>query len=145
MHWGVEYQTTENAEQDRLAKFLIENDVDIILGSHPHVLQPMKMLKVETEEGETKEGLVIFSQGNFFVEKATYVPLYMYIKEPGAENRYQLLDLNEIIRSYEAGEDIWSEAMYQLALKEKERCVWLIGPEITHKEEGSIMERLLKK
>ncbi len=43
----------------------------------------------------------------------------MYIKEPGAENRYQLLDLNEIIRSYESGEDIWSEAMYQLALKEK--------------------------
>ncbi len=168
MHWGVEYQTTENAEQDRLAKFLIENDVDIILGSHPHVLQPMKMLKVETEEGETKEGLVIFSQGNFFsnqrdvntrntaifnievkkdgqtgdvrIEKATYVPLYMYIKEPGAENRYQLLDLNEIIRSYESGEDIWSEAMYQLALKEKERCVRLIGPEITHKEEGSIMD-----
>ncbi|MCI9000720.1 MAG: hypothetical protein HFJ26_07510 [Clostridia bacterium] len=173
MHWGVEYQTTENAEQDRLAKFLIENDVDIILGSHPHVLQPMKMLEVETEEGEMKEGLVIFSQGNFFsnqrdvntrntaifnievkkdgqtgdvrIEKATYVPLYMYIKEPGAENRYQLLDLNEIIRSYESGEDIWSEAMYQLALKEKERCVRLIGPEITHKEEGSIMERLLKK
>ncbi len=51
MHWGVEYQTTENAEQDRLAKFLIENDVDIILGSHPMFYKPMKMLEVETEEG----------------------------------------------------------------------------------------------
>lgn len=164
MHWGVEYQTTENAEQERLAEFLIENDVDIILGCHPHVLQPMKMLKVETDEGEQKEGLVIFSQGNFFsnqrdintrntaifnievkkdgktnevsIEEVTYAPIYMYIKELGAKNRYQLLDLNEIIRSYEAGEETWSETMYNLAITEKERCERLIGPEIASKTEG---------
>lgn len=159
MHWGVEYQTTENAEQDRLAKLLIENGANIILGSHPHVLQPMKMVKVETEEGKEKEGLVIFSQGNFFsnqrdintrntaifniqikkdgktnevtVESATYVPIYVSIKEPGANDRYELLDLNEIIRSYEAGEDTWSEEMYNLAVKERQRCINLIGEEIS--------------
>lgn len=158
MHWGIEYQTTENAEQDRLAEFLIKNDVDIILGSHPHVLQPMKMLKVKNDEGEEKEGLVIFSQGNFFsnqtqentqntaifnievkkdgktgevkVEKVTYAPIYVNRKEPGAKDRYELLDLDEIIRSYEAGEEKWSESMYQLALKERERCINIIGPEI---------------
>lgn len=158
MHWGLEYQTTENAEQDKLAEFLIKNDVQIILGSHPHVLQPMKMLKVEADEGEEKEGLVIFSQGNFFsnqtkentkntaifkievkksgetgevtVEKVTYAPIYVNRKEPGTKDRYELLDLNEIIRSYEAGEETWSESMYQLALKERERCVNIIGPEI---------------
>lgn len=158
MHWGVEYQTTENAEQDKLAELLIKNDVDIILGSHPHVLQPMKMLKVKNDEGEEKEGLVIFSQGNFFsnqtqentqntaifnievkkngktgevtVEKVTYAPIYVNRKEPGAKDRYELLDLDEIIRSYEAGEETWSESMYQLALKERERCINIIGPEI---------------
>ena len=158
MHWGIEYQTTENAEQDRLAEFLIKNDVNIILGSHPHVLQPMKMLKVKNDEGEEKEGLVIFSQGNFFsnqtkentqntaifnievkkdgktgevtVEKVTYAPIYVNRKEPGAKDRYELLDLNEIITSYEDGEEIWSESMYKLALREKERCVNIIGPEI---------------
>lgn len=158
MHWGTEYQTTESAEQDRLAEFLIKNDVKIILGSHPHVLQPMKMLKVETDEGEEKEGLVIFSQGNFFsnqtkentrntaifnieikkdgktsevtIEKVTYAPIYVNIKEPGAKDRYELLDLNEIIRSYEAGEETWSEAMYELAIKERERCINIIGPEL---------------
>lgn len=157
MHWGVEYQTTQNAEQERLAEFLIKNDVQIILGCHPHVLQPMQMVNVQTTEGE-KQGLVLFSQGNFFsnqrdvntrntaifnievkkdgstgevtVEKATYVPLYMNIKPAGTKDRYELLDLNEIIRSYEAGENIWSEPMYQLALKEQERCVGLIGAEI---------------
>lgn len=158
MHWGVEYQTTENAQQDELAEFLIENDVNIILGSHPHVLQPMKMLKVKTENGEEKEGLVIFSQGNFFsnqtsentrntaifnievkkdgktgdvaISQVTYAPIYVNRKEPGAENRYELLDLNEIIRSYEAGEDTWSEDMYKLAITERKRCILLIGPEI---------------
>lgn len=158
MHWGVEYQTVENAEQDKLAEFLIKNDVNIILGSHPHVLQPMKMLKVKNDEGEEKEGLVIFSQGNFFsnqtqentqntaifnievkkngktgevtVEKVTYAPIYVNRKEPGAKDRYELLDLDEIIRSYEAGEETWSESMYQLALKERERCINIIGPEI---------------
>lgn len=158
MHWGVEYQITENAEQDRLAEFLIANDVKIILGSHPHVLQPMKMLEVETDEGEVKQGLVIFSQGNFFsnqrdentrntaifnieikkdaktgevtIERVTYVPIYVYIKEPGVKDRYELLDLNEIIRSYEAGENIWSEEMYKLAITESQRCAKLIGPEI---------------
>jgi len=157
MHWGVEYQTTENAEQDRLAEFLIANDVKIILGCHPHVLQPMKMLEVETD-GEIKEGLVIFSQGNFFsnqtkvntnntaifnidvkkdgetgevtVESATYAPIYVNRKEPGAKDRYELLDLNEIIRSYEAGEDTWTESMYKLAITERERCISIIGPEI---------------
>lgn len=158
MHWGVEYQTTENAEQLRLAEFLIKNDVKIVLGCHPHVLQPMKMMNVENDSGEEKEGLVIFSQGNFFsnqtkintqntaifnievkkdgktgeviIEKVTYAPIYVNRKEAGAKDRYELLDLNEIIRSYEAGEEIWSQRMYDLAIKQKERCINLIGPEI---------------
>ena len=158
MHWGVEYQTTENAEQDELAEFLIKNDVDIILGSHPHVLQPMKMVKVKNAKGKVKKGLVIFSQGNFFsnqrdvntrntaifnikvkksgktgkvkVVKATYVPIYVNIKEPGAKDRYELLDLNAIIKSYKAGENKWSKSMYELAVREKKRCVSIIGPEI---------------
>lgn len=158
MHWGVEYQTIENAEQDRLAEFLIKNDVKVVLGCHPHVLQPMKMLEVKTDSGEEKEGLVIFSQGNFFsnqtwentqntaifkidvkkdgktgeviVEKATYAPIYVNRKELGAKDRYELLDLNEIIRSYEAGDELWSEKMYKLAIKQRERCISIIGPEI---------------
>ena len=158
MHWGVEYQTTENAEQDRLAELLVKNGVHIVLGSHPHVLQPMKMVSVVNDDGIEKEGLVIFSQGNFFsnqrsentrntaifnievkkngetgevtVQKATYIPLYMNIKDAGVKDRYEILDLNEIIRSYEAGEDLWSESKYNLAVSERERCYKLIGPEI---------------
>ncbi len=160
MHWGVEYQTVENEEQIRLAGLLIKNGVNIILGSHPHVLQPMKMVKVEGEEGKEKEGLVIFSQGNFFsnqtkantrntaifhievkkkketgevsIQKVSYAPIYVHRKEAGAKNRYELFDLNEIIRSYEAGEGAYTEETYQLAIRESKRCRDLIGPEINN-------------
>lgn len=148
MHWGVEYQTKENKQQDDLAKFLIKNDVNVVLGSHPHVLQPMKKVKVGK-----KEGLVIFSQGNFFsnqsqintqntaifkikikknavtgkvtVDKATYVPLFMYRNGSG-KNKYKILDLNSIIKNKEE----WSSNMYQLAVREKSRCKKIIGSEI---------------
>ena len=43
----------------------IENGVDIILGSHPHVLQKMERYEVKTESGEEKEAFVIYSLGNF--------------------------------------------------------------------------------
>ncbi len=64
MHWGEEYETTPNSEQQRLAKLLFENGTNIILGSHPHVLQ--KMEKVDFEyDGKLSEGFVIYSLGNF--------------------------------------------------------------------------------
>lgn len=42
MHWGTEYRLTPHSSQEELADFLFENGVDIILGSHPHVLEPME-------------------------------------------------------------------------------------------------------
>ena len=38
MHWGIEYQTKANKEQESLANFLFENGVDIILGNHLRIL-----------------------------------------------------------------------------------------------------------
>ena len=40
MHWGNEYERCENSEQRRLADILQREGVDIIIGSHPHVVQP---------------------------------------------------------------------------------------------------------
>ena len=40
MHWGNEYERRENSEQKRLAGILQREGVDIIIGSHPHVVQP---------------------------------------------------------------------------------------------------------
>lgn len=61
MHWGVEYQFEENEEQRALAQLLSDEGADVIIGTHPHVLQPMEVLKGE----EGNETLVIYSLGNF--------------------------------------------------------------------------------
>ncbi|MBE6314401.1 MAG: CapA family protein [Bacteroidales bacterium] len=62
MHWGVEYVLTENAEQRQLAQFLIDQGVDMIIGSHPHVIQPMKIV---VDEATGKRVPVVYSLGNF--------------------------------------------------------------------------------
>ena len=42
MHWGIEYKLQPNTEQTDIADYHFENGADIILGSHPHVLEPME-------------------------------------------------------------------------------------------------------
>ncbi len=64
-HWGLEYQLKENDEQRSLAKFLIRNGADMIIGSHPHVVQPIKTERVKMPDGTTKEAIVAYSLGNF--------------------------------------------------------------------------------
>ena len=59
MHWGTEYENNPNDIQKELANFLLENGVDIILGSHPHVLQPMEKRKLLLEDGTEKDVFVI--------------------------------------------------------------------------------------
>jgi poly-gamma-glutamate capsule biosynthesis protein CapA/YwtB (metallophosphatase superfamily) len=61
IHWGNEYQRIPTSEQKDLANFLANEGVDIIFGSHPHVLQPMEWIK--TEDG--RNSFVIYSLGNF--------------------------------------------------------------------------------
>lgn len=65
MHWGIEYQLVENAEQRRLARFLIRNGADIVIGMHPHVVQPVRTERVMLPNGAQKEAIVAYSLGNF--------------------------------------------------------------------------------
>lgn len=61
MHWGNEYQFTPSEEQMDLAQYLSDLGADVIIGEHPHVIQPMDY--VTGKEGN--ETLVIYSMGNF--------------------------------------------------------------------------------
>jgi poly-gamma-glutamate synthesis protein (capsule biosynthesis protein) len=60
MHWGVEYQSQPNDEQKRLAMLIAENGANIIIGTHPHVLQTAELLS--TSDG--REVPVFYSLGN---------------------------------------------------------------------------------
>ena len=56
MHWGDEYSRRPSREQRRLAEFLHRHGVDVVVGSHPHVVQPAKA------DGKS---VTIYSLGNF--------------------------------------------------------------------------------
>lgn len=131
MHWGIEYQTKQNKTQEELADFLFQNGVDVILGGHPHVLQPMEKRQITLEDGSTKDGFIIYSLGNFIsgqtkdstknsailnlsftkdgetgnisIDSATYIPTYMYRSSSGSLKRYKLLPIESTISNYESG------------------------------------------
>lgn len=60
IHWGVENTSEPNEEQRRVAKLLADNGADVILGHHPHVLQPIEWIVAE----DGSETLCIYSLGN---------------------------------------------------------------------------------
>lgn len=64
-HFGEEYQRLPNRFQTELVQFTFENGADVVLGSHPHVVQPFDIRVVTDIHGETKARLVAYSLGNF--------------------------------------------------------------------------------
>lgn len=65
MHFGYEYHRQPNDEQKTLSRNLIEAGADIILGSHPHVVQPYEFIEVTGTDGIPRKGVVFYSLGNF--------------------------------------------------------------------------------
>jgi poly-gamma-glutamate synthesis protein (capsule biosynthesis protein) len=61
LHWGDEYTTSPTAWQRRVASELIEAGADVILGHHPHVLQPIESYIAR----DNRVGLIVYSLGNF--------------------------------------------------------------------------------
>jgi poly-gamma-glutamate capsule biosynthesis protein CapA/YwtB (metallophosphatase superfamily) len=62
LHWGTEYDTIPSKTQVDLAAYFQTIGVDMVIGSHPHVLQ--KMVKT-TNNITDRENLVVYSMGNF--------------------------------------------------------------------------------
>lgn len=155
MHWGTEYRTTANKEQEDLADFLFQNGVDIILGNHPHTLEPMEKRFVTLEDGSTKECFVIYALGNFIcdqrlentrnsiilnltvtkhldgkitIDKANYVPIYMYKDTSKRVKRMKLIDINTAIETYDAGYDnAVTPELYSLLKTELNKIVSIVG------------------
>lgn len=97
MHWGVEYSHSVSAEQKEIAKYLSDLGVNVVIGTHPHVVEPVEFV------GNT---LVVYSLGNFIsaqigVEKLTGLvvdvniskttiddKVYINVEEPRADLVY---------------------------------------------------------
>ena len=118
----------------------------------------MEMKEVTLDDGTKREGFVIYSMGNFFsaqtqeytrdtlivnvevrkngqtgeitIDKATYTPVYVYDNGSNAKDRYELLDIENIISEYESGTSEYSESMYNLMKRELKKITEIVGPEI---------------
>ncbi len=62
MHWGEEYKLSANKDQQAMAQKLCDMGVDAIVGSHPHVLEPVDLLQSTTDPGHAT--VVLYSLGN---------------------------------------------------------------------------------
>lgn len=132
MHWGEEYHTTQTKGQEDLADFLFENGVDIIIGNHPHVIEPFETREVEMPDGTTKQCFVAYALGNFTadqnyvntrdsiilnlkvtkkadgtvsIDNVDYIPLYIYKNPSLSLKKFVIIDLKKAIEDYENGSD----------------------------------------
>lgn len=65
LHFGQEYQRQPNVQQKQLVEKLVKAGADIVLGNHPHVVQPYQIFKFPGKEGTTRTAVAIYSLGNF--------------------------------------------------------------------------------
>ena len=105
IHWGIEYQTTENAYQDEVADYLIKNGADLILGSHSHVPQPMMTRTVTMDDGSTKSAFVCYSLGNFVSNQS---PATVKVNYTDTTAILQL----QLTKDYEAGTTTVTDISY---------------------------------
>lgn len=157
MHWGVEYKTTASSEQEELSNFLFQNGVDVILGNHPHVLEPMEKRNITLDDGTEKEVFVVYALGNFTadqreeitrdsailnltitkqtngkitIDKASYIPIYMY-KSSNSTKKFKILDIEKTISDYENGLDSSiGSSLYNNLKIQLEKIKSILGNEI---------------
>lgn len=109
MHWGFEYSFDPADYQRDLAQRLADAGADLILGSHPHVIQPLEWITVRAGERAGKRALVAYSLGNFVSNQFHWPP---YI--PTSAVQYGLLLQVELEKNLDSSETVISDAGYQI-------------------------------
>lgn len=128
MHWGDVNSSTITDYQNDITGFLVNNDVDMILGSHPSVVEPMKII----QNAEGKNILVAYSLGNYIsslkyenadvelilniqiaksedqekavLQKVDYTPIYVLDNGTKSEKRFELTDMKQLAKDYANGD-----------------------------------------
>ncbi|MEO1624240.1 MAG: CapA family protein [Bacteroidota bacterium] len=122
LHWGREYEETHNKKQQQLAVQFLRWGADLIVGAHPHVVQPIELYQMRKAEGAPKKAVVAYSLGNFISNQRKsltdggillgvrllrengavrlldhrYHPIWRYIeKKPGQPTHFRVLPIEE--------------------------------------------------
>ncbi len=102
IHFGAEYQRNQNQTQAMIADYLFSCGADLIIGSHPHVLQPYKIYEGFTKTGEYRKGVVSYSLGNFISNQKTFPRSFggiLSINIEKADNKTKIKEV-EFIQTY---------------------------------------------
>ncbi len=155
MHFGTEYQRHPNEFQRTLARELFDAGADVVMGSHPHVIQPLEWQRALRRDGE-KGVLAAYSLGNFvsnqhwrysdcgiilnlevvknggegaYLAGASYIPVWVdtYIREGG--KKYRVLPVHKAILDFESKRDpLLTESDYRQLKQAWQDTLELMGP-----------------
>ncbi len=146
LHYGTEYQTEPDIYQRYIVNIVLKEGVDIVLGGHPHVVQPFELLQIQDKYGIKKERLVVWSLGNFvsnqlrintdggmiflfklnkienkiFIRDLDYIPVYVDFNE-----KHYILPIHEYIylnsikepQKFVYGNIKWNDQEYYIYFK----------------------------
>lgn len=127
IHWGDAITQTISDEQKKIAEFLVDNGVDLIIGAHPSVVQKMEIKQNKDGENvfiaysigtyvstlsaeEAKTELVLNIElrksgkdGKVYLNKVDYTPIYMLDNGWNAQDRFKLIDMKTTATEYAGG------------------------------------------
>lgn len=123
-HMGNEYEEYVRDTFKNTANMMLNAGADIVVASHPHVLQPMETVEITEENGEKRTGFVMYSMGNFissqttpprnasillnielekvgkndaFIKKVSYVPIWTQFQNADWQNRFVVRSVYEML------------------------------------------------
>lgn len=124
LHFGIEYQRNPDKSQRELVRKIAEYGADLIIGSHPHVVQPVDVININS-----RKVFVVYSLGNFFcgqrkcftdtgimlrytikknkkqvyLKDISYTPLWIAKYQTEDKNKFKILPIEKFLRCYEEG------------------------------------------
>ncbi|MCC8437199.1 CapA family protein [Brevibacillus sp. M2.1A] len=150
LHFGNEYQRMPSPEQIKTAEQALTFGADIILGAHPHVVQPYEWKTVTLEDGSQHKGLITYSLGNFIsaqrwdykdvgailklvlyknesgeasIESAEMIPTYVHFYRKNNKRNYVIYPVSETLEKLKQGQKyptLTKEAIQYMTQLQKE-------------------------
>lgn len=145
VHWGSEYDSSISTSQEKIENLLFYNGVDVILGSHSHLVSKLSQKEITDKDGNRKNVFVAYSLGNFYSEEdsssaleslilnleftkyddgttqitdAAYTPIYIADNGEEAAYRFTVIHVRNAIELYKNNYyDRVSDELYEKLLK----------------------------
>jgi poly-gamma-glutamate capsule biosynthesis protein CapA/YwtB (metallophosphatase superfamily) len=140
LHFGAEYQRTPNQTQKKIADFAIQAGADLVIGHHPHVVQPYEWRTVTQPDGSKRTGFVAYSLGNFIsaqrheykdvggilkltihkradgktvLESPEFIPTYVHYYRKTGKRHYVIYPLPQILQAKAKADPLLNADMYR--------------------------------